>query len=164
MDAAELYNRGLDKVTAEAYASAIRDFNEVVQLAPDTVDLYYHRGFAHYKLGEYRAAIDDFSKVLRRDSHQVSAASEGLMLSSYLHRGLSHRLLQNYQEAFADFADVIQIDRQNARVYQERSFLYIELDNKLAALKDLQTAARLSKAQGNMAAYQEAQNLIEVMF
>src|SRR5688500_7249017 len=107
MNATELYTRGLDKAMAEAYGEAIRDFNDAVRLNTDNIDLYYHRGFSHYKLGKYSAAINDFSQVLNRVANKPSLLNEGLALSTYLYRGIAYSRLKRYPEAFEDFFSIL---------------------------------------------------------
>lgn len=163
MNATEFYTRGLDKARIEAYGEAIRDFNEAARINTDNIDLYYHRGFAHYKLGEYRAAIDDFSQVLQEGAKEPSFMNEGLALLTYLHRGIAYSRLKRYPEALADFSQILSIDFRYAPAYYNRGFVQLETGNQQEALDDFQTAAQLFEEQGNLLASQDVQNVIDTL-
>ena len=43
---------------------AIEDYDTVIEMKPDSVEAYIHRGLAYHHKGEYDRAIGDFTKVI----------------------------------------------------------------------------------------------------
>jgi tetratricopeptide (TPR) repeat protein len=80
-----------------AEARPFRD--KVVELAPDTMS-YYSRADLLYEMGEYAAAIPDFTRSTELDHEQVLGAA------NFLYRADCHRRLGNFAEAVADCARV----------------------------------------------------------
>ena len=78
-------------------ARTFRD--KVVELAPNTMS-YYSRADLLYEMGEYAAAIPDFTRSAELDHEQVIGAA------NILYRADCHRRLGNFAEALADCARV----------------------------------------------------------
>jgi lipoprotein NlpI len=53
------------------HALAIADFDRVLKLRPDWVEVYNHRGTEHFKLGHIRQAIADFDRAIKLDPAQA---------------------------------------------------------------------------------------------
>ena len=82
--------------TAGSHAEAVRDYTAVLALAGESddgsarVDAHYVRGVANEKLGDLRAAIADFTEVLRLEPTHVKAI---------LARGACYNLASDYEAA-----------------------------------------------------------------
>lgn len=50
------------------YQAALQDYNQSIRLAPEEIENYQKRGFIHEELENYHEAIEDLTKVLRRNS------------------------------------------------------------------------------------------------
>ena len=59
---------------------ALSDCNEAIRLAPDDANNYNSRGFVHFRMKQYTAAISDYDAAIARDPN---------VASSYYIRGLS---------------------------------------------------------------------------
>ena len=46
------------------YDWAIEDYDTVIEMKPDNVEAYIHRGLAYHHKGEYDRAIGDFTKAI----------------------------------------------------------------------------------------------------
>jgi tetratricopeptide (TPR) repeat protein len=164
MDAQEFYLQGLDKAIAGIYMDAIRDFDLALLMNSNLLDIYYNRGLAHYKLGNWDAAIQDFNHVLEANLvNGFTRLNESFILLTHVYRGLVHHQLGNYLQALEDFQQAIILDLRFARAYYHRGLVYLELEMKQNALEDFQTASQLFAEQGNIKAYQNANNLIEIL-
>ncbi len=77
------------------YRLAIKDFSEVIELAPDFVEAYYNRASAYIALSEYGAALDDLEKVLRLRPDFADA---------YYNKGIIKILTGKTQDGVADLS------------------------------------------------------------
>lgn len=55
---------------------ATQDLEQLELVEPDAALMHCYRGYAHYRLQEYRAALDDFSAALRTEDDQDPRAIE----------------------------------------------------------------------------------------
>jgi tetratricopeptide (TPR) repeat protein len=81
---------------AQRHAEALPFRNKVLELAPDSAANYFSRADLFYQMGNYSAAIEDFSKAAELDSHGA------LGPVVHLYRADCHRRLKAYDEAIAD--------------------------------------------------------------
>lgn len=82
-----------EEMGRSADARAFRD--KVVELAPNTMS-YYCRADLLYDMGDYVAAIHDFTRSAELDHEQAIGAA------NFLYRADCHRRLGNFVEALAD--------------------------------------------------------------
>jgi tetratricopeptide (TPR) repeat protein len=87
----------LERMDRHTDARHFRD--KVVELSPNPMS-YYSRADLLYELGEYAAAIPDFTRSAELDHEQVIGAA------NFLYRADCHRRLGNLAEAEADCARV----------------------------------------------------------
>jgi len=88
----------LDSMGRRREALSYRD--KVIELAPDRTENYYSRADLLYEIGDYAAAIDDFTRAAELDHGQFMGPG------NYLYRADCHRRLGNYAQAIADCARV----------------------------------------------------------
>ncbi|CAM40447.1 conserved hypothetical protein [Leishmania braziliensis MHOM/BR/75/M2904] len=83
---------------------AIRDYSEV--LATDPVDAHalYNRGISFEMCGKYSAAIDDFTRAIRRAPEAPSTAN------AYYSRGTSRLQLHQVPQAVGDLKQALRLD------------------------------------------------------
>jgi tetratricopeptide (TPR) repeat protein len=96
---------------------------------------YCGRGLADALLGNYKLAIDDFSKAIKLDSSFVKA---------YTNRSLSYLSMGNYQNAMKDANRVVELDLDNYQSYDLRSLVCVEIRDYQNALKDCTKAIELN--------------------
>jgi tetratricopeptide (TPR) repeat protein len=128
---------------------ALDDCNQTLSINNSDVNeiAYTLRGDIYVKLKNYQAALEDFNQSIRLDPKDIKL---------YQRRGRCHKDLENYHEAIIDFTEVIRRDRNYYRAYYGRGGAYMSLDDMKSAASDFDTAARLSQAQGDTEASQEA--------
>lgn len=139
------------------YQAALQDCNQSIRLAPEEIKNYQKRGFIHQELENYHEAIADLTKVLRRNSEDSE------LFHCYHLRAGCHQELRNWEEAIRDFTEVIRRDPTYYRAYIGRGGAYVFLNDRESAASDLETAARLSQAQGDTEGYQNAMNMINLL-
>jgi tetratricopeptide (TPR) repeat protein len=84
----------------------------LIELCPDDSSGHSNRGYAFRKLGDYEAAVDDYSAAL-----SLSGSA-----STRLHNNRAYCLakLGRYQEAIADYDAVVGVDPDNVHAYHNR--------------------------------------------
>jgi len=88
----------LARMDRHADARLLRD--KVVELAPNCTMSYYSRADLLYEMGDYAAAIPDFTRSADLDHEHALGAT------NYLYRADCHRRLGNHAAAIADCARV----------------------------------------------------------
>ena len=76
------------------YESAIKLFNEVIELNPNFEAAYYYLGDIYFSLERYSRAIQDYSKAIELNPKYAAA---------YFSRRLAYQRLGNNEKAQADF-------------------------------------------------------------
>jgi len=80
------------------YQDALREFNRVIELAPDSRLGWYNRGLVRRDLGDCWAALPDFTRALEIDA--------GFFGALY-HRGNCLQTLGRFREAVADYSRAV---------------------------------------------------------
>jgi tetratricopeptide (TPR) repeat protein len=91
-----------------------------MHLDPDESDCYINRGIAYSEIGQYRRAIQDFSKAIRLGPG--SFYSE--VAFAYINRGISYQGLGQNHSAIKDYDLAIRIKPNEAKAYYNRGRLY----------------------------------------
>jgi DNA-binding helix-hairpin-helix protein with protein kinase domain len=156
----------------QEYKQAIADFNHALRLENNEAEAYIRRGIVRFQIAkynsnslqEYNKSIADFTEAIKLNSSKPEA---------YFQRGVvryqiaqySSNYAQEYKQAITDFNLALDINPRLAKVYLKRGMVYYELaqygenksqQNQVQAIKDLQTAAKISLEQEDMDNYQQA--------
>ncbi|MCA9895647.1 MAG: tetratricopeptide repeat protein [Anaerolineae bacterium] len=99
----------------------------LVDLYPENALGYASRGLAYYHLGEYEAAIADYTQAILLEPQYVEAHNN---------RGNAYSELQQYEEAIADFTQAIAIDPLYTLAYNNRGYTYYNLGQYDLAISD----------------------------
>ncbi len=102
---------------------------------PSTADDYYARGAANFSQGNYRAALDDFNKVINVNSDNANA---------YVSRGLVRDNLKDYQGAISDYDKALKIDPNFAIAYFNRGVVRYKLKDYQGAISDYDKALKIA--------------------
>ena len=157
--ARDFFKQGLNKLVTNDYRGAVADFTQAIQLDRHFSDAYAFRCEARTQLLELTEAIADCNQALEIDPDSTVA---------YFNRGDARADLQDISGAIDDFTAVIQRNPLNQRILAEaylrrgasRAYYFGE---KEEGLRDIQTAARLFRQQGNNKDYQRAIQVLEVL-
>ncbi len=112
---------------------AISAFSKAVNRSPELAQAYQLRGNAFKELGDYTAALEDYSRalVLAPDAYWFNR------------RGLTYEEMKNFEAAAADYTRAIELDPKWAVAYNNRGFARFHLRNYAGAKEDFETAIKL---------------------
>ncbi|WP_225977435.1 tetratricopeptide repeat protein [Nostoc sp. CENA543] len=80
---------------------------------------YYHRANSYYNLGNYQAAVVDYTEVIRQNTGKF-----GFSRGAYWNRARAYEKLGEKQQAIADLTQLIGSSSKNAEEYLFRGKLY----------------------------------------
>lgn len=150
----QVFQQGIDKITAGDYRGAIEVFNRVLQSNPDDVEAYFNRALAYAQVEDYQKAIVDYSRVLRLTPNDPDALTN---------RALARAQLEDYEGAIADYTKVIEVSPNNADAYYNRGLSRAQIDDDPIAIQDLQRAAELYAKEGKTTESQESLSVIRTL-
>lgn len=103
-------------------------------LNSQTVNYYYDRGVEKLKFKEYKSAIEEFKKVVKKDPYYWEA---------WYDMGIAHLSIEYYNEAITDFTGAIKAKKNFADAYIKRAQTYLKLDKKEEAINDFDKIIKL---------------------
>lgn len=107
-----------------------------IKLFPRVEIAYNSRGIAYSKLGDYLAAVIDYTKAIEINPGYAEA---------YFNRGnASYIGLGNYMQAIMDYTKAIEIDSEYAVAYSNRGSAYTKLGNYAQAIVNYNMAVKLN--------------------
>jgi tetratricopeptide (TPR) repeat protein len=112
---------------------AIDHYNTAIRIKPDVL-VYFNRGNAFSKVGQYQRAIEDLSRVIHWKPDYTSA---------YSNRGVAYHELGQYQQAIEDYNKAIRLEPNYASAYSNRGITYHKLGQYQQAIEDYNEAIRL---------------------
>ncbi|MEI2582746.1 tetratricopeptide repeat protein [Scytonema sp. PRP1] len=113
--------------------AAVSSFTEAIRLNPKAEKPYYHRANAYSKLGNYKAAVADYTEVIRQNTGRL-----GLSSVAYWNRARAYEKLGEKQKAISDWTQVISKSDSSAETYFFRGNMYRDLANKENAISEAQ--------------------------
>ncbi len=133
----DAYNyRAINYENQEEWALAIRDYDAIIQINEDSVNLdplyYFYRGLDYIQLKDYQASFNDFDKAISLNANYTNA---------YYWRGLAAYMgLGDFQNAFNDFDKAISLNANYTNAYYWRGLAaYMERSDSLALVNDWNT-------------------------
>jgi tetratricopeptide (TPR) repeat protein len=102
------------------FNEAIRLFNEVIKLTPDSGSAYFNRGKVKRKMENHKAAIEDYLIAVKKSPNFSSA---------YLALGVSYTLLNDLENAKKYYLLCMQIDPMNEMAYYNFADVLAKNDN-----------------------------------
>jgi len=108
--------------------------HRLIELMPDDASGYSNRGYAYRKLGNYAAAVEDYTAAIARCGSTVR-----------LHNNRAYCLakLGSYQEAISDYSAVLGIDPANVHAFHNRGISYDKLGAFEQAITDFNTVIEM---------------------
>ncbi|MFQ3613616.1 MAG: tetratricopeptide repeat protein, partial [Cyanobacteriota bacterium] len=112
---------------------ALTHLNEAIQLDPTSTPAFAARASLHSYLGEWEAALADWSKAIELQPDPAL----------YYNRGVTYSCADRYDEAIADLDRSLEADPQQPNTLYNRGNALYELGEMKAALDDYDRAFRL---------------------
>ncbi|MEW1636385.1 tetratricopeptide repeat protein [Streptomyces sp. NPDC093801] len=155
--------RGLGEVhlLRDELEDALINFNQAVEIEPDSAWSIANRGRTRYAMKQYEEAIGDLNRAIEIDPQHAWALNiRGLTFHamdryddavadftraitsapelswSYINRGEAHKSASRYGQAITDFTRAIEIDPERAWAFTNRALTYHSLHQHNAALED----------------------------
>lgn len=117
---------------------AIKILDDGIRIVTDEPMLYYNRGTAYLKTGDYKKARKDLETTIRLAPRYVDA---------YLNRGIAFIYLNDLDAALADFERGIQLNPRLPNLYRARAAVYKAKGSAQLAQADEIRAAQLERGQ-----------------
>ncbi|MGH6734683.1 MAG: tetratricopeptide repeat protein [Methyloceanibacter sp.] len=134
---ASIYSdRGIAKWRMKQTKEAIEDFNQSIQLAPESPTAYNNRGNVLMELGHPEEALKDFDRAI------ALSPSYG---AAYINRGNAYAALHQYEAAFEAFRKAAELMPQSGLPFNGRGRTHTELERYHAAVRDLSRAISLDQ-------------------
>ena len=165
----KLCERGLVLAETGEFDSAISDFTEAIQIAPEHARAYYNRGWVYHQKHEHDKAIADCTIAVTVDPKDtggyynrgvayygkgendlaIADYTEAIHLDpgftiAYEARASAYWAKCEYDKAIADHTEAIHLDPQDAQAYGARGMVYCEQGKFGEAVLDLTEAIRLA--------------------
>lgn len=125
----------LTALSAEDYHDAVTQLTEAMdsnELPGEQVHLFLAaRGYAKAALGEYNAAIEDYSKALDKKAGYVTAL---------FNRGNANFALHHYDLAINDYTKALETDVKDARVLNNRGAAWFKKGNLQSSMANYSMA------------------------
>jgi tetratricopeptide (TPR) repeat protein len=113
------------------YASAISNFNSVLDNNPKHEKALYNRALAKALLDDYKSAIEDLNKCISINPSYTLA---------YYSRGYWYEVMRNFEAAISDYQKTITLDKYFNEAYLALAYVYYETGNKINACETLKKA------------------------
>ncbi|WP_017656134.1 tetratricopeptide repeat protein [Fortiea contorta] len=161
------------------YSQALADFNSALRLDSKEVEAYIRRGIVRSQIAkysgdsqrDYRQALEDFTNAIKLNASKAEAFFQRGVVYSQIAQ-YSSDYTYEYKQAIADFNRALAINAKLAKAYLKRGIVRYELAqyggrdseiNRLKAIDDLQTSAKISLEKDDMDSYQQAVSSICVI-
>ena len=138
--------KGREYADCGDYSGAVREFSKAASLFATEAEPHICRGLCQNKLGNYNAAIEDFTTALGLVGPQAKRFQAVCLFG----RGESHLLTHNYQNAIDDLTAAIAIEPKNIIAYQIRAKAFLLAGQNDKALGDASSAIALGSTDCNM--------------
>lgn len=166
---AELYDQASGSFDEGNFQQTITNVDVILKEKPQHRDARFLRALSHDMLGDYKAAIADYSKVIQMDPKDYVAIcyrgkskydlkdyagaladlNRGLLLNGEYVSGLRWRAeakqrMENYAGALQDFTKAISFSPEDSSLYVQRSVVKHVLKDYTGAVTDCNKAISLS--------------------
>jgi tetratricopeptide (TPR) repeat protein len=133
---ASIYSdRGVAKWRLKQTKEAVDDFNQSIQISPESASVYNNRGNALMDLGHPGEAVKDFDRAIALSPNYGAA---------YNNRGNAHAALDQYEPAFQDYRKAVELMPTSAVALNGRGKAHAALERYHAAVRDYSRAISLN--------------------
>jgi tetratricopeptide (TPR) repeat protein len=118
--------------------AAVSSFTQAIRLNPKAEKPYYHRANAYAAIGNYKAAVADYTEVIRQNTGKFGRSSR-----AYSNRARAYEKLGEKQKAISDLTQSISSPYPPVDEYILRGNLYKDLEDKESARADYKAAEKI---------------------
>ena len=120
----------------------LSDYDRALELDPNHALAYSNRGnIRKDRLQDYQGALADYDRAIELNPNDAV---------TYYNRALLKNIKQDYQGSLADYDRAIELADDDADSYNNRAMLkYLEIEDLVGAIEDMQIARSLYQHQGN---------------
>ncbi len=137
--AADFIKMGMFQLECEKDSqAAISSYTQAIKLNPEVEATYYERANAYYKIGNYKAAVKDYTEVINKNT-----ARTGWSDLAYKNRAKAYEKLDEKQKAISDWTQVISKSQNYPEAYIRRGNMYRDLGNQENAIQDYKVADKI---------------------
>lgn len=129
-----LNNKGVVLAKMGKFLEAAEEFGQLISLQPDDVLALRNRGLCHHDRGDFDSALADYNKALSYEATDTDTLFQ---------RGNVYLEQTKYTEAIADYDKAIELAPTYAKAWMNRGVARYGLNQREAALKDLEQAQKL---------------------
>ncbi|PKP36449.1 MAG: hypothetical protein CVT98_07890 [Bacteroidetes bacterium HGW-Bacteroidetes-15] len=122
---------------AENLKEAQKYIDNALKAHPNNPDFHLRRGIFNNLKGQYRRAIDDFSKALELSTGTVD-------IQIYINRGVANMQDNNFPAAIDDFTEALMINPRSAAALNYRAFASYRMGNFAESVDDYNKAIDLN--------------------
>lgn len=136
----DFHREGILQMQKDDIQGALENFDQAVMLESSNPIMLVNRGIAHDELGQYEAAIADYTAAIERDEALTEA---------YYNRANAHHNLKQYEQAVADYSTAIGQREDFAYAYVNRAISLEAMGNVDRAIADLTRAVEIFERNGD---------------
>jgi tetratricopeptide (TPR) repeat protein len=128
-------NRGVAYKVKGEYDLALKDYDQAIQLNPNSASHYNNRGIIYRLKHDYDRAISDYDEAIWLKSDYVAA---------FYNRALAYVDKGEYDHALADFGVVLQFKPKNALALYARGWMLLKKGDTEAGNADIVAAKAIN--------------------
>ncbi|MEM7108970.1 MAG: tetratricopeptide repeat protein [Bacteroidota bacterium] len=132
--AQEYFNKGVKLCQENKFEEAITILSKAIDQEVSHLDARYNRAKAYIKLGEFNAAINDFTQLINLQPKVAFYYSE---------RGVAYHLATERTKALADLDKAVELEPEKPFRYASRAFIKDHYGDLQGALSDYEKAIAL---------------------
>ncbi len=136
-------NEGIEALENDNYDLAITCFTKAIRNEPNLAPAYALRANAYHNLGNYDAAIKDYTEAIRIVKPTLEELPKEQSAGIYNDRGFSYFLNSDFNHAIADYTKALQFKQDFAAAYFNRGDAYVIQQMYDNAIADYNEVIRL---------------------
>ncbi|WP_299826004.1 tetratricopeptide repeat protein [uncultured Pontibacter sp.] len=136
-----LEHRAISHISEEKYVEAIKDLDRIIENCKDyQTPVYFNRGICYKNLGDYEAAINDFSQHISSNPEDVNGYCEKAFCKEIILKRHLEKNQPKHEEycnnLIAEYSRIIELTPSKGYYLLNRAEIYLRLNQQQNALSD----------------------------
>ena len=140
----DICDEGIEALENGNYSLAITYFTKAIRHDPNLSPAYALRANAYHNIGDYDAAIKDYTEAIRIVKPTLSELPKEEAAGLYNDRGFAYLMKNDYDRAIADYTKALEIKPNFAEAYNNQGFTYSEMGKYDQAIADYTKAIEIN--------------------